>query len=180
MPRTIAFLRAINVGGHTVKMDRLRELFEGIGLTNVETFIASGNVIFESPEEDAQALEKKIEQHLQVALGYRISAFLRTTSELARIAGYKPFQESNAESEGLSLYIAFVAAPPGSEVQAKLAALQTATDEFHVHEREIYWLCRTRISESEYFGARFEKILGMPATLRNSTTLRKLAEKYPG
>ena len=46
--RLVAFLRAINVGGHNVKMDRLRELFEALGLSNVETFIASGNVIFDS------------------------------------------------------------------------------------------------------------------------------------
>ena len=48
MPRHIAFLRAINVGGHTVTMDRLRQLFTGLGLKDVETFIASGNVIFSS------------------------------------------------------------------------------------------------------------------------------------
>jgi uncharacterized protein (DUF1697 family) len=47
MNKHIAFLRAINVGGHTVKMDTLRQLFESLGFTNVETFLASGNVIFE-------------------------------------------------------------------------------------------------------------------------------------
>ena len=62
--RLVAFLRAINVGGHNVKMDRLRELFEALGLTNVETFIASGNVIFDSPATNTQVLEKEIEDHL--------------------------------------------------------------------------------------------------------------------
>ena len=51
MPRYITFLRAINVGGHTVKMDRLREIFESLGFANVETFIASGNVVFERRRE---------------------------------------------------------------------------------------------------------------------------------
>ena len=46
MPRLIAFLRAINVGGHTVTMMKLRKEFEALGLQDVETFIASGNVIF--------------------------------------------------------------------------------------------------------------------------------------
>lgn len=65
MPRYVAFLRAINVGGRTVKMDRLREIFESLGLGDVETFIASGNVIFRSRSTKPQALEKKIERSLR-------------------------------------------------------------------------------------------------------------------
>jgi uncharacterized protein (DUF1697 family) len=68
MTRYIAFLRAINVGGHNVKMDYLRELFESLGYVNVQTFIASGNVIFDSPTEDARTLEKEIEDHLSSTL----------------------------------------------------------------------------------------------------------------
>ena len=56
MPRYVAFLRAINVGGHVVKMERLRALFEDLGFAKVETLIASGNVIFETRAEDAGAL----------------------------------------------------------------------------------------------------------------------------
>ena len=63
MPRYVAFLRAINVGGHTVKMDQLRRLFERLGFSKVETFIASGNVIFESASRSAKALEKNTEAH---------------------------------------------------------------------------------------------------------------------
>ena len=74
----IAFLRAINVGGRTVKMDRLRGLFEQVGYADVETFIASGNVIFRSPAEDTQALERQIEAHLAASLGYEVAAFVRT------------------------------------------------------------------------------------------------------
>ena len=54
MPKYVALLRAINVGGHTVKMDHLRSLFEAIGFSNVETFIASGNVIFDSRSKDSR------------------------------------------------------------------------------------------------------------------------------
>jgi uncharacterized protein (DUF1697 family) len=65
MPRYVAFLRAINVGGHIVKMDYLRSLFEELGFTNVETFIASGNVVFDSSYKNPASLEKKIEGHQQ-------------------------------------------------------------------------------------------------------------------
>jgi len=60
MPKFIAFLRAINVGGHVVKMDQLRRFFEALGFANVETFIASGNVIFESKSKDPAALQRQI------------------------------------------------------------------------------------------------------------------------
>ncbi len=78
MTRTIAFLRAINVGGHTVKMDVLRRHFELLGYTDVETFIASGNVIFTAPSHNAQMLEMTIENKLREALGYEVATFLRT------------------------------------------------------------------------------------------------------
>ena len=71
----VAFLRAINVGGHTVKMDHLRNLFESMGFANVETFIASGNVIFDSKTKSTAALEMEIENQLQAALGYEVRRF---------------------------------------------------------------------------------------------------------
>jgi len=178
MPRYIAFLRAINVGGHIVKMGHLRKLFSSLGFSNVETFIASGNVIFESPAKNAQTLEKKIEGHLQKSLGYEVATFIRSASELAAIAKYKPFRPSELDAEGTSLYIAFLPVPPNGESQQKLMAFRTEADDFHVHEREIYWLCRKKISESVFSGALLEKTMGMPATMRNSTTVKKLGAKY--
>ncbi|HLA07538.1 MAG TPA: DUF1697 domain-containing protein [Anaerolineales bacterium] len=59
MNKYVAFLRAINVGGHPITMDRLCEFFEELGFSNVETFIASGNVIFETKEKNTASLEKK-------------------------------------------------------------------------------------------------------------------------
>lgn len=70
MPKLIAFLRAINVGGRNVKMAALRGLFEEIGLTDVETLIASGNVIFSSRFRNTISLQQKIEDHLQKSLGW--------------------------------------------------------------------------------------------------------------
>ena len=59
MPRYVAFLRAINVGGHIVKMDQLRKLFTQLGLTDVETFIASGNVLFTSPSKSGRCSRRR-------------------------------------------------------------------------------------------------------------------------
>ncbi len=178
MPKYVGFLRAINVGGHTVKMDDLRRLFEAMGFTHVETFIASGNVIFDSTSKSTSVLEKRIEGQLQVALGYEVATFIRSMSELAEIARYKPFADAELNAPGNTVYVAFVADRPGDAAKQKLRSFTTDIDEFHVHGREVYWLCRKKMSESEFSGALLEKILGRPATLRNSTTVKKIASKY--
>jgi len=179
MQRYIALLRAINVGGHTVKMDALRALFEEMGFQNVATFIASGNVIFESPAAGTRALEAQIERHLKEALGYEVATFVRTPGELAAIAAYRPFPDDDPDADGNALYVAFLPETPAEEAQAKLLALQTPTDAFHFHERELYWFLRTKLSESSLFsGSVLEKTLRAPMTMRNITTIRKLAEKY--
>ena len=178
MPKYIAFLRAINVGGHTVKMDQLRKLFEELGFSNVETFIASGNVIFDSAFKSTPTLEKKIESFLHKSLGYPVATFLRTPDELASASRYKPFPKLKADA-GHTIYIGFMSGEPEKESQTKLIAAATEIDAFHVHGREIYWLCRAKkFSESTFSGARLEKTLGRATTLRNSTTVRKLVDKY--
>ncbi len=178
LSRYIALLRAINVGGHVVKMEDLRRHFADLGVANVATFIASGNVIFDTPETDAAALERRIERHLRDALGYAVATFLRTPAELAAVAQYQPFPDVDPEGEG-GLFVSFLPTPPGEQARHKVAALCTPTDDFAIHERELYWLCRTRISDSRVSGALLEKTLGLPATMRNVTTVRKLAAKYP-
>jgi len=175
MHRYIAFLRAINVGGHTVKMDRLRALFQALDLQDVETFIASGNVIFRSPA-DAASLEDRIEAHLKAELGYAVATMLRTPAQVAASAEDHPFGAKAVAAYGL--YVGYARGVPAAGAREAVAALSTDNDELAVHGREVYWLCRTRISDSKITGARLEKALGMPVTLRNVTTVRKLAEKY--
>jgi uncharacterized protein (DUF1697 family) len=179
MPKYIALLRAINVGGHIVKMDHLRTMFEAMGFANVETFIASGNVIFDSKSGNPRALERKIEKHLSETLGYDVATFIRGTSELKAVAAYKPFSDSELNKDGNSLYIAFVADSPVVRMKQKLQSYCNEIDELHVQGREVYWLCRAKkMSESKFSGAVLEKILGVPATFRNSTTIKKIAAKY--
>ena len=177
MPKYVAFLRAINVGGHIVKMDYLRSLFESLGFSNVETFIASGNVIFDSTSKSTKALEKKVESFLLKSLGYEVATFVRSTSELAEIAQHQPFPVAEV-SAAHALYIGFMATDPGESAKAKLRSLTSKTDEFHLRGRELFWLCRSKSSDSEISGPMLAKALGMPSTLRNSTTVKKLAAKY--
>ncbi|MDQ3667543.1 MAG: DUF1697 domain-containing protein [Acidobacteriota bacterium] len=178
MPKYVAFLRAINVGGHVVKMDHLRQLFEALGVSNVETFIASGNVIFDSPSQSTKTLERKIESLLRETLGYAVATFVRSTPEVENIAKYKPFEDSELDADGNALYIAFTADEPSTESKRKLLTFVTEVDDFQVYGREVYWLSRKKISESKFSGAQLERALGMPATIRNANTVKKIAFKY--
>ena len=124
MTRYFAFLRAINVGGHVVKMDRLLQLFESFGFSSVETFIASGNVIFETKSKNVKTLERKIENGLREALGYEVATFIRTEAELVEIANYRPFGESDLEGVG-SLNIVFLGEALDKKSNQGLMALRT-------------------------------------------------------
>ena len=174
MPKYAAFLRAINVGGHTVTMQRLREPFEELGLQNVETFIASGNVIFDTTVRSAAPLEKKIAAALGRALGYEVATFLRTIPAVTDIAG----RASSREAEGVTVYVGFLESVPSAVARRSLASLGTALDELVIEDRELYWLRRGLFSESKLSGAMLEKALGMPTTLRNANTIRRIAAKY--
>lgn len=173
--RYIAFLRAINVGGRVVKMDRLRKLFETMGFTGVETFIASGNVIFDSPSTDAAALEAGIEDSLRRAFGYEVGVFLRTAGEVKAAAAHGPFDRA----DGCTVYVVFLKSRADKALTRKVLALQTGADEFHVRKREIYWMSRGSISKSPA-AVPFAKAFGALGTMRNITTVRKLAAKYGG
>jgi uncharacterized protein (DUF1697 family) len=177
MPRYVAFLRAINVGGRVVKMDRLRTLFGELGLSEVETFIASGNVLFSSPSRSAAALEKKIEKHLAAALGYEVATFVRTAAEVCQVAAHAPFPAALMKLPYHNLYVSFLRDAPAVAAKRAVEALRGPNDELHVHARELYWLSRAPFGESKIAGALLEKTLGGPATMRNVTTVRKLAAK---
>lgn len=177
MTRYITFLRAINVGGHNVKMDVLRQLFESLDLTNVETFIASGNVIFESRISNTKVLERKIEKKLLEELGYEVATFIRTDTEFAEIAKYKPFPQTKLDA-ALALNIGFLAGPLDESTVQKLMSLKTEIDDFNVHGREFYWLCQKKQSDSKISNVVIEKKLELKTTLRGVNTVNKIAEKY--
>ena len=178
MPQYIALLGGINVGGHRIKMAELAARFEELSFGGVETFIASGNVIFASDEEDAALLERQIETHLAQALGYAVPTFLRTTQEIAAIAGYAPFPHLPPIEEGHTLSVFFMAGVLPGASAAALLALRTSMDEFHTTGREVYWLCRGKTTESLVDWTRRGNRLLPPLTARNITTVRKLAAKY--
>jgi uncharacterized protein (DUF1697 family) len=175
--RFVALLRAINVGGHVVKMETLRKHFTRLGFGNVETFIASGNVLFDAPGAKPRDLEEQIAMELERLLGYPVATFVRSPAELASVVRHEPFASGAFDFTKHALYIGFLAGKPKPETVGKVVALKTALDEFHIQGRELYWGSRGRFSDSAVSGGALERAIGTPMTMRNVTTVRKLAAK---
>jgi uncharacterized protein (DUF1697 family) len=178
MARTIAFLRAVNVGGRVIRMADLAQSFERLGSSDVCTFIATGNVIFEHPSRPGPALVARIERALRDEYGFEVATFLRTPKEIAELLAGEPFgdpQSANAPTQ----VIGFLAAPPSADAQARVAALATSADRFRFAGREFLWSSRAKQSESKIDNKVLERTLGVATTLRSLSSLTKLSAKHP-
>ena len=176
--RYAAYIRAINVGGHTVKMDVLRQPFIDAGLAEVETFLASGNVIFHASVADLAALENDLTARMAAAYGFETSVFIRSLEETAHLLAYPAFSAGEITQAG-AYNLAFLCREPDAAAVQRLAALTSDLDRFHVYGKHVYWLCAVKQSQSTISNAVFEKTLGMPSTIRGMNTLQRLVNKYP-
>jgi len=174
--RFFAFLRAINVGGHTVTMAKLRGEFAALGFDDVETFIASGNVMFKTAGRSEARLTAAIESRLESSLGYEVKTFLRTGPELVALAAHPAFPPAAVRAAG-AYCIGFLAQPMDAAAKKALAGLKSAVDDFHVNGREVYWLCKARQHESKFSNVVFEKATKARVTFRGANTVAKLAAK---
>ncbi len=179
MQQYVAFLRGINLGKRRLPMSRLKELFEELGFGEVETFIASGNVLFSAKATNDSRLESRIAKHLEAALGYAVDTFVRTEKEVAAIGAAKIFMEDGRE--GITVHVGLLHKKLPDEIALKFAAVRTEADEFRVIDREYYWLCRIRTHESKVWALPEIKALKLPtSTMRNLTSIRKLVAKHIG
>lgn len=177
MPRYVAFLRAVNVGGRIVKMDELRGHFADAGFSDVETFIASGNVIFSTSAKSTAAMEAKIEKHLEKVLGYEVPTFVRAIADVTAACERLPFAESLVASSGACI-VGLLKPPVDKAAEARLNALEPTVSTFRVLGSELYWLSKARQGESKLTPGKVEKALGGPTTMRSISSIRKLAAKH--
>ena len=176
MTRLVAFLRAVNVGGRTVKMDALRVAFEAIGLTNVQTFIASGNVVFDSSARSLPALERKIEAQLQASFGFEVDTFVRTLAEVAALAIDPTFEADTVRTR--TQVIGFLREAADAQAHATLEGMSSEVDHLHAQGRELFWHSSNSQADSTFSNAAFERALKLRTTFRGVSTLRKLVDKH--
>jgi uncharacterized protein (DUF1697 family) len=178
MDRHVAFLRGMNLGGRRIKNEELRRHFEEIGLEEVATFRASGNVVFATPEQEAEAkLARRVEAELGERLGYEVPVFLRSVEEVAAIAAREPFDpRAVAKSKG-KLQVSLLGKKPSAGAKKKALAAATDDDLLAVEGRELYWLPSGGISESGLDWKPIDAALG-PGTIRTMGTIEQIAAKY--
>ena len=171
----VALLRAINVGGSSVMtMADLKAQFEAVGFANVRTYIQSGNVLFEAPEESTSRLAEWAEQQLRAGLGYASQVFVLTPQQLAAAAANNPF-DPRVSDGAMRCHIMFLSREPESERVDRLMAQQAPEYRFAVRGSVLYYTYA-----KEYDGKRrtinFEGILGAEGTARTWKVVRKLGE----
>jgi len=158
-------------------MQSLRRVFESLGFCRVATFIATGNVIFETTTKRTKTLEREIEKALQTALGYEVRTFVRGETELTKIANYHPFPQSKLDASW-HLNIIFLADNLTTNLRRDVKALRTNTDVFEVRGREIYWLRRRKQNTALFSTVPLEKILGRTFTVRGADTIKRIVSKW--
>src|SRR5882672_4548783 len=122
MDRYVAFLRGMNLGKRRIKNDELRAEFEQLGLADVATFRASGNVIFAADGSEG-ALRETIEAGLVESLGYEVPVFLRTAAEVAAIAAQEPFDSKLVAASKGKLQVSLLLKQPSAAAAREVLAL---------------------------------------------------------
>jgi uncharacterized protein (DUF1697 family) len=169
----IALLRGINIGPRQrVSMPELRELIEGLGYTDVETLVQSGNVVFTARARPA-TLEQKLEEEIERQLGVDPKVVVRTRDELAAAIEANPF---DVPKDPKNLHVTFLAGEPDEAAVKKLEDADLAPDELRFRGREIYILYANGAGRSELAKQLGRAKLGVAATDRNWNTVTKLLE----
>lgn len=177
MPAYIALLRGINVGGHNkIKMVDLRKTFESMGLLHVKTYIQSGNVLFESSEEES-LLCRQIERAIDKEYAISLSVVLRTAEQWEQIIINCPFteaelKEAEGSTEAETFYVVLMPELPSKEHVEQLMGLQNQKECIQFNGRDAYLLLHDSIRHSK-LANQFNK-LNVPTTVRNWKTMNKL------
>ncbi len=175
--RYAAFLRGINLGGRRVTGAQLCEPLEDLGLRQVSSFLASGNVAFDT--DDAHDLVARIEAALESALGYPVETFVRDAAEVAEILAHQPFPAGALKGSTGKPQVTFLRHPPAAtDIEAAMAHA-TDQDRLAVIGSEWYWLPSRGISRSTLDLLAVERALGR-GTTRTHNTVARLHARYLG
>jgi uncharacterized protein (DUF1697 family) len=167
----------MNLGNRRIKNEELRAHFEAMGLEEVSTFRASGNVIFATQKREAEGkLASKVEAELDERLGYEVPVFLRSAEEIAAIARQKPFAAAKVKKSKGKLQVSLFQKKPSAAAKKKTIALATDKDLLAVEGRELYWLPSGGLLESDLDLKAIEKLLGSD-TRRTMGTIEEIARR---
>ncbi len=172
----LALLRAVNVGGRKVRMDELRALAQRLGWTGVQTYIQSGNLLFDAPPEASEsAVEARLEAAIRSEFDLEVPVILRTARSWAALAAANPFPDpAEAEPNRLLLLVSRRPILPGAERDLKARA---GPDEHVAAAGGAIWIhYGSGIARSKLTPAAIDRACGSPTTGRNYRTVLQLKE----
>jgi uncharacterized protein (DUF1697 family) len=167
MPRYVALLRGVNVGGkNKVPMAELRTLVESLGHSEVATFIQSGNIVFTARRAIAPS---SLERAIADTFAIDVTVVLRTPAELEAVVAGNPF----GRVDTAKVHVGFMTKAPAAAALAKLDAARFAPDEVAVRGRELYYCLPNGMGKTK-LPAYVDRQLKTPTTVRNWNTVMKL------
>ena len=172
----IALLRGINVSGHKIiKMESLRASLTALGLAEVRTYVQSGNVIFNAPDQGLEGLARKLEQNIRETFGFDVPVFLITAKRLEEVIRQNPL----ARMPGIDpskLHVTFLSGNPPKAAGELLGPLAVGAERLEVVGREVYLYCPNGYGDTKLSNTAIEKKLSVGATTRNWKTVNTLLE----
>ncbi len=176
MARFVGFLRGINVGGHTVKKEKLQEAFTALGFQNVATYKQSGNVIFETSIANTEEVTAKIMEKLAGMLGYQVDVLLRTIQQLKNIIDSEPFKGQN--KEGTSFLVTMLPKAPATfPLQLPLTIPKSTAQIIAFTGTEVFSVTHGG-GEGALPNPFIESKLKIKSTTRNLNIIREIVEKF--
>lgn len=170
MPVIVSMLRGVNLGpSRRMKMDDLRPVYESLGLTDVKTYVQSGNVVFRAKR---AVSGKRIEDAIEKRFGFRSDVILRAPEELRNVIARNPFPGV----EGSKLLVWFLAEDPGETVRVKVRALDTPPEKLHIEGRELFIYYPNGMARPKLNMNAVGKAIPCTGTGRNWNTVTKLLE----
>ncbi len=171
MSKYVALLRGINVGGHKkILMADLRELLTNSGFVKVQTYIQSGNVVFESSEKDMLKLELLIHEAIKAQFGFEVPVLVKTTQDLQRIFNACPFSEEKKQAS----YFTMLHDCPNEDLIKVASEKVYEGEEYEIIDDCIYYYCEKGYGSAKFNMSLFERKLNTTATSRNYKTMVKL------
>ena len=171
----LALLRAINVGrNNKILMSDLTNVFVRVGCNNVQTYIQSGNVIFEAAPELSQRLPDLVRTEIERRFGLQVPTILRALREMREVVNRNPFLEEGGETD--VLHVLFLADRPKAAAVVSLDPDRSPPNRFVVHGKEVYLFFPIGFARNKLSGAYFDSKLETAGTMRNWRTVTKLLE----
>jgi uncharacterized protein (DUF1697 family) len=176
MKAYVALLRGVNVGGkNRVKMPELLSLLSGLGLNRLNSYLQSGNLVFESDQIDSRVLVTAIEKRIQEGLGLDVAVLVKSESEMSGVDSLNPFlKQSGLNSQ--FLYVTYLFEQPPEDKIKLIENFKDPRDSFWVVDRQVYLHCPVGYGKTKFSNSFFEKQLGMAATTRNWRTAKALKD----